>query len=419
MLPGSDPVRSEDGGIPPASPATTRMCIISRDPLRAFIGALNPALRGCEELTIVVDRRQAALGSVAGRPALERRHHPSVDAKVETDGFAIVSLSTTEGPPDPPWIERVVDHQAVADYAEADEREVQRILQFKRRKMWIGRLARVCAIVGAVTVPVVLCAQMPAGKALVNRARLVAVREETSEPAIEPHALSVVEAPAPSKPSRAPVERIGARDTGRTSTEVVSPPPRPESSASRQSKRPPTNPTPTPPARPESVGVPEDTAPTPRLSVTPPGPVRPLTVASSASTSPPAPAPEPARPTQTNSPPGALPDRPSTNALDATRSSESSPPPIAHTVSSAGELTQSPSIPPRQRRGLEAWIHALQSHVKGDVDTAGAEAKRQIAELNSKTMRNLDEIRRVWNNATHVFSDKDANQHAEAAAKPR
>ena len=29
-------------------------------------------------------------------------------------------------------------------------------------------------------------------------------------------------------------------------------------------------------------------------------------------------------------------------------------------------------------------------------------------------------MRRVWNNATHVFSDKGANQvHAEAATKPR
>jgi len=82
----------------------------------------------------------------------------------------------------------------------------------------------------------------------------------------------------------------------------------------------------------------------------------------------------------------------------------------------------SPSSAPRQpsAKGLEAWIQALQSHVKGDVDTAGAEAKRQIDELKSKTVRSLDEMRRVWNNATHVFSDKDENQvHGEVAAKPR
>ena len=425
MLPGSDPVRPDDSEIPPASPATNQVCIISRDPLRAFIAALNPALRGCEEFTIIVDRRRAGLENVAARPAVERRHHPSVDAKVETDGFAIAPLSTMEDSQIPPWIERVVDHQSAADDAEADERELQRILEFKPRKAWVGRLVRVSAIVGAVSVLVVLFAQMPAGKALVNRARLVALptSERTPEPPIEPHALSVVEAPAPPRPSRPPAERIGRpRDRGRTPTEVVSPPPSPQSNASRQSKRRPAKPEPAPPARPESVSVPADSAPTPRLGVTPPAPVRPLTVASPASTSPPATAPEPARPTQRNSPPRAWPGRPSETAPDPTRSSAGSLPPIAQTASTPGKATVSPSSAPRQpsARGLEAWIQALQSHVKGDVDTAGVEAKRQIDELKSKTMRSLDEMRRVWNNATHVFSDKDANQvHAEVAAKPR
>jgi hypothetical protein len=424
VLPGSDPVRPDDSEIPPASPATNQVFIISRDPLRAFIAALNPALRGCEEFTIIVDRRRAGLENVAARPAIERRHHPSVDAKVETDGFAIVPLSTTEDPQNPPWIERVVDHQSAADDAEADERELQRILEFKRRKARVGRLVRVSAIVNAVSVLVVLFAQMPAGKALVNRARLVALptSERTPEPPIEPHALSVVEAPAPPRPSRPPAERIGRpRDRGRTPTEVVSQPPS-QSNASRQSQRRPANPEPAPPARPESVSVPADAAPTPRPGVTPPAPTRPLTVASPASTSPPATAPEPARPTQSNSPPRAWPGRPSESAPDPTRSSEGSPPRIAQTASTPGEATVSPSSAPRQpsARGLEAWIQALQRHVKGDVDTAGAEAKRQIDELTSKTMRSLDETRRVWNNATHVFSDKDANQvHAEAAAKPR
>ena len=414
MLPGSDPVRPDDREIPPASPATNQVFIVSRDPLRAFIAALNPALRGCEEFTIIVDRRRAALENVAARPAIERRHHPSVDAKVETDGFAIVPLSTTEDPQTPPWIERVVDHQSAADDAEADERELQRILEFKRRKAPVGRLVRVSAIVGAVSVLVVLFAQLPAGKALVNRARLVALptSERTPEPPSAPHALSVVEALAPPRPSRPPAERIGRpRDRGRTPTEVVSPPPSPQSNAARQSERRPANPEPAPPARPESVSVPADTAPTPRLGVTP-APARPLTVASSASTSPPATAPEPTRPTPSNSPPRAWPGRPSASAPDSTRSSAGRPPLIAHTASTRGEATVSPSSAPRQpsARGLEAWMQAVQSRVKGDADTASAEAKRQIDELTSKTMRSLDETRRVWNNATHVFSDKDPNQ---------
>jgi hypothetical protein len=427
VLPGSDPVRPDDSKMPSASPATTQLCIVSRDPLRAFIAAFNPALRGCVELTIIVDRRRAGLENVAARPALDRRHHPSVDAKVETDGFAIVPLATTEDPQNLPWIERVVDHQSAADDANADEREFQRILEFTRRKARVGRLVRVSAIVGAVSALVVLFAQMPAGKALVNRARLVALptSERTPEPPIEPHALSVMEAPAPPRPSRPPAERIGrSRDTERTPTEVVSPPPSPQSNASRQSKRRPANPEPAPPARPEPVSVPADTAPTPRLGVTPPAPAWPLTVASPASTSPSATAPEPSRQTQSNSPARAWPGRPSANAPDPTRSSEGSPPRIARTASTStpGEATVSPSSAPRQpsARGLEGWIQALQSRVKGDVDTAGAEAKRQIDELKPKTVRSLDEMRRVWNNAAHVFSDKDANQvHAEAAAKSR
>ena len=425
MLPGSDPVRPDDSKIPPASRATNELCIISRDPLRAFIGALNPALRGCQELTIIVDRRRAGLENVGARPAVERRQHPSVDAKVETDGFAIVPLSTTEDPQNPPWIERVVDHQSAADDGEADDGELQRILEFKRRKAPVGRLVRVSAMVGAVSMLVVLFAQTPAGKALVSRARLVALptSERTPEPPIEPHALSVVEAPVPPRPSRPPAERIGRpRDTGRTPTEVVSPPPSPQSNASRQSKRRPANPEPAPPARPEPVSVPPDAAPTPRLGVTPPAPARPLTVASPASTSPPGTAPEPARPTHSNSPPRAWPGRPSESAPDPTRSSAGSPPWIAQTASTPGEATVSPSSAPRQpsARGLGAWIQALQSHVKGDVDTAGAEAKRQIDELKSKTRRSLDEMRRVWNNAAHVFSDKDENQvHGEVAVKPR
>jgi len=65
-------------------------------------------------------------------------------------------------------------------------------------------------------------------------------------------------------------------------------------------------------------------------------------------------------------------------------------------------------------------MQAVQSRVKGDVDTASAEAKRQIDELKSNTMRSLDETRRVWNSTTRAFSDTDADQvQREAAARPR
>jgi len=382
VLSGQNLVRPDDNEIPPASLVTNRVFIISRDPLRAFIAALNPALRGCEEFTIIVDRRRGGLPDVAARVAIERRHHPSVDAKVERDGFAIVPRSTIEDPQNPPGIERVVDHQSAVDDAAADEHELQRILKFKRREARVGRLVRVSAIVGAVSVLVVLFAQMPAGKALLNRARMVALptSERTPEPPIEPHARFVAEAPALAGPSRPPAEHIGSsHDKGRTPTEVMSLPPSPHSNASRQFKRRSANPESAPPTRPESISVPADSAPTPRLGVTPPTPARPLTVASPASPSPAETAPEPARPTQSNSPPR-----------------------------------------PPSARGLEAWIQSLQSHVKADVDTAGAEAKRQIDELKWNTMKSVDATRRAWNNVTHaVFGQGLAPGAPEVAAKPR
>jgi hypothetical protein len=58
--------------------------------------------------------------------------------------------------------------------------------------------------------------------------------------------------------------------------------------------------------------------------------------------------------------------------------------------------------------------------VTSDVNAAGVEAKRQFDELKSKTMKSLDEMRRIWNSATRVFSDQDANTaRREAAAKLR
>jgi len=350
----------------PASRATNQLCIISRDPLRAFIAALSPALRGCEELTIIVDRRQAE--NIAVAPAIERRQHPSVDAKVQRDGFALVPLSTTDNPKNPLWIERTINYQSAGDDAQADERELQRIFEFKRRpKVRIRRLVRVPAILGTLSVLIVLFVQMPTGRALVNRARLVAspTSERTPDPPIELHSLSVVEAPAPPRPVRLPAQLSGRpRDTGRARTEVVSLPPNPRSNASLQPERQPTSPEPAAPARPASV-------PTLRFDVTPPSPPRPLIATS----------PEPTH---------------------------------------SGEVTASPSSAPRQPSAgtLEAWKQALASRVTRDVDAAGADATRQIEELKSNTMRRLEEMRRAWHSAKRAFSSTAVDQvQREMAAR--
>jgi len=349
-----------------AARATNQLCIISRDPLRAFIAALSPALRGCEELTIIVDRRQAE--NVAAAPAIERRQHPAVDAKVKTDGFALVPLSTTDNPKHPLWIERTIDYQSAGDDAQADERELQRIFEFKRRpKARIRRGVRVSAIVGTLSVLIVLFVQMPAGRALVNRARLVAspTSERTPDPPFEPHSLSVVGTPTPSRPARLPAEGSGRpHDAGRARTEVVSLRPNPRSNASLQPERQPTNLESAAPARPASV-------PTLTSDVTPPARPHPIIAAS----------PEPTSP---------------------------------------GEVTAIPSSAPRQPSAgtLEAWKQALASRVTRDVDAAGADAKRQIDELKSNTMRSLDKMRRVWHTATRAFSDTAVDQgQREMAAR--
>jgi len=84
-------------------------------------------------------------------------------------------------------------------------------------------------------------------------------------------------------------------------------------------------------------------------------------------------------------------------------------------------VTASPSNAPRQPSGggLEAWKQALASRVTRDVDTAGADAKRQIEELRSNTIRRLEEMRRVWHTVTQAFSDTavDQVQHEAAATE--
>jgi hypothetical protein len=220
----SQPDRADDNKILPASPTPKQVCIISSDPLRAFIGALSPTLRAMDELTIIVDRRRADSENGAARPAIERRHHPWVDTKVNTDGFAIVSLSTTEALP---WIDHVVEQQSADDDAEVDERELLRIVELKRRrKARIGPRVRMAAMVGAFGVLVVFFVQMTAGKSLVNRAQPLAsaTLERNSEPWIEAQPASVREAPVPPRPARPPAAAPeAARPTASSSPPSVRP----------------------------------------------------------------------------------------------------------------------------------------------------------------------------------------------------
>jgi hypothetical protein len=394
--PDHDRVGRDDSEIPPASPAPNQLCIISRDPLQAFIGALNPALRAREEFTIIVDRRRADSENAA-RPDIERRHRPSVDAKLKVDGFAIVPLSTTDAAP---WIERSVDHQSADDDADADEREIRRILEFKRRrKSRVGPLVGVSVVVGVLLALAVMFTQTPVGKALVSR---------TTEPRMEAPAPAVAEIPAPlpqSRPSLPPAGRINrTRDVARTPTEAVSPPARPEPSASPRPEHRPPSWEPAPAAREESVSEPPDTPPASVAEMTPPPteshavPPRPR-APSPQPGSPTASAPEPARPPESHAPPS----RP-----------RSTPSPQPSSASASGTPRQSTA------RSLDTTLKSLEDIVTRDVNTAGEEATRQAEELRAKTMQRVDEMRRVWNNTKRMFSGDDANRTTdEAAAGPR
>jgi hypothetical protein len=368
--PDSDDVGPDDSKILSADPAPNEVCIISSDPLQAFVAALNPALRDREEFTIIVDRRRADSVNAAAQPAIERRRHPSVDARVKTDGFAIVPLATPDAPP---RMDRVVDNQSEDDDAEADDRELRRIVEFKRRrKARVGPLMRISVTVGAFSVVLVLFHLTPVGKSLVNRARPVALATsaQTLEPPIEPQAVSVAEAPVPLRPSRPPAERISRpREVAQTPTEVLRQPPRPQSSEALHPQR-----------RQASA--------------------------------------EAAAATASNFPPPVQPGSLSASPLDPPLASEGFPR-RTHAAATSDERPAHLSSGPRQpsARGLGTGIEALKSIVTSDVNTAGAEAQRQLDELKSKTMTSLAEMQRIWNNATPVSRHHPFNPNALAKEK--
>ena len=62
----------------------------------------------------------------------------------------------------------------------------------------------------------------------------------------------------------------------------------------------------------------------------------------------------------------------------------------------------------------------LASLVTADVNTAIVEAKGQFDDLQSKTMKNLAGMQRIWNTAAQLLSDKDVGATgSESAAQSR
>jgi hypothetical protein len=117
--------------------ASRRLCIVSRDRHLSgeFVAAFTTALGLHEEFEIIVDRRRG--GPSTDPPHADRRYRPHVTRALERDGFAIVA----------PFESRPMQHDhlklpqvpgaspiELPTLNEADKRQLERILGFKRRR---------------------------------------------------------------------------------------------------------------------------------------------------------------------------------------------------------------------------------------------------------------------------------------------
>ena len=269
----TDPVWLDDVESPPKDLAPRRLCIVTGDalPSREFIAALQTAVGPKEEIEIILDRRRGGPGIAPGQPPVDRRRLPHVDRMVKMDGYAIVPVPTSPPRPprvpDPPIAPRPIERQRhpterrsaetrpaerpaferrpFEDDTDADERELERILQFKRRHgARLGPMLLLTALVGVLVV--LLLIQLPVVKTLESRTRPAAPppAERTSEPLQAAHAPSAAETPSPPRQSGAsPPPRGGespetarvpeANSTARPQTDTVaSIPPAPPSRVS-------------------------------------------------------------------------------------------------------------------------------------------------------------------------------------------
>jgi hypothetical protein len=224
-----DPSVPDDIGSPTGTGvAPARLLIVSRDPLRSgvFLAALKTALSPGDDIKIIVDRRRG--GSATDQPSIERRHHPA--HALERVGVAIVptraaQLSARSIPAALP-IERL-------DPRDADEHELKRILEYKRRRK--VRLRRRVILTGMMVVIPVLLVLLPPVKTLMSRARPAAPppSDDRMNPpsAVAPVPQVAAETPS-STPSSAPITTTQAaariRRTPRAVDTSASAPPRAE-----------------------------------------------------------------------------------------------------------------------------------------------------------------------------------------------
>jgi hypothetical protein len=230
----SDPVWLDDVESPPEHRSPRRLCIISGDALPSgeFIAALQTAVGPNQEIEIIRERRRGGSGIGPGQPPIERRRFPHVQTIVKMDGYAIVPLppsqSRPQRVPDPPMprppaiehrsseprpAERVPSARRAFDDddGDADERELERILQFKqRRRVRIG--GRPVVLAALVVVLILLLVQLPALKSLMSRAATPPAERTSAAP-------QSTQAPAPAAPSSPDRSSKSLPPAGRESAE--------------------------------------------------------------------------------------------------------------------------------------------------------------------------------------------------------
>jgi len=229
----------DDVGSPGSRAKPKRLCIISRDrPVTGeFLEALQMSLDPDDELEIIPDRRRAnpsveAKPRAVDQPSIDRRSHLYVDLALKKKGFSIVPAPVADPlriadrlAPDVP--RSPIGRLSLGDFDE-DNRELERILQFKRRQeVRIGSRLIALLLVGVI---LVLLSQLPAAKTFISRTRAGAppspspTRQASLEPvppvAENPSPTSLApalpqaegpESPAAVRPRQSP-EAAGPRD---------------------------------------------------------------------------------------------------------------------------------------------------------------------------------------------------------------
>jgi len=199
----------DDVGSPGSRAKPKRLCIVSNDRLVTgeFLQVLQTSLDPDDEFEIIPDRRRAnpseAKPGAADQPFIDRRRRLYVDLALKKKGYSIVPAPVANPPRIADRLAQDVPRSPIERLSlgdsEEDNRELERILQFKRRQeVGIGSWLIALLLVGVI---LVLLSQVPAVKTFMSRTRAGAPPSPTPQAPLE-QAPPVAENPSPT--SQAP-----------------------------------------------------------------------------------------------------------------------------------------------------------------------------------------------------------------------